>query len=644
MSNITDTANTIRNFAQINPVPPDLQVVREIAQVDRDAGRQIAEPKRTWLLGPVLQRRTRRIVLGLIVVVSSVPVAFVTSAPQERRTTAPLSETKRFSQTNDKFGPLDRHLVIPDIEDESVSSVIQLADWNPSTAPDQDQLTQVASTDEVVPSRTSEEPSESKFWDEDESFPDEADLPPLPSEDSIPAPIQREPVAYREKQAWQVVRESQGWKVPNPKQSPAESVPSELISKTPETVRVKSSKMAPSEEPAPIPPLPSSGHSLDFEDDVPHALNDPLRPLSSFPSDRHSLDFAPEASPQVQVISNDFQMSGPIAESLTPVVSSPVAEMSPIQQYGNSFGVPNPPQVSEDYHNWGPIRKFQYFNQTNGDVGIGHERVMFAPFEIETSQPANNVRLKMMSAFGLLSPDRASYIWAPIGSKGPPNPESHVDYQNFNAIYEAGGKRFSMVTDIPLRSLHPDNNSSGSGIGNISLAPKAVLVDGSDWQVTHIFRTYLPTGPVQRGTTNGLTSLEPGLLVHYRWSPETYVHGQVKYWIPIAAGPGAGNVFNYGVGVSHVLHETDSFAIIPVLEVVGWGVAGGTVTLPTLLPTPVIQESASTSFVNIQPGVRFVIGPKGDLGLFEFGVSGGFATNTTGWYKEQLTLEMRWSW
>jgi hypothetical protein len=128
--------------------------------------------------------------------------------------------------------------------------------------------------------------------------------------------------------------------------------------------------------------------------------------------------------------------------------------------------------------------------------------------------------------------------------------------------------------------------------------------------------------------------------MHYRWSPRTYVHSQVKYLIPLSGDPiASGNVFNYAVGVSHVLHETDSFAIIPVLEFVGWTVAGGTATLPSGLTT-----SANTSFVNIQPGVRFVLGPKGDLGLCELGISGGFATNVTGWYQEQFTVELRWSW
>ena len=271
---------------------------------------------------------------------------------------------------------------------------------------------------------------------------------------------------------------------------------------------------------------------------------------------------------------------------------------------------------------------------------IASDHMPFAPFEIETSQPSNNIRLKMMSAFGLQTPDRASYLWAPIGNGGPPAAETRVNYQNYDAIYEAGGKRFSFVTDIPLRLVTPEINSSASGIGNISLAPKVVLVNGNEWQLTQIFRTYLPTGAPLHGTSNGLVALEPGLLVRYRWSPRTYVHGQAKYWIPMNGIPGsAGNVFNYGLGMSHVLHETDAFAIIPVLEAVGWNVGGGTATLPTGLTAP-----ASTSFVNIQPGVRFVIGPKGDLGLFEVGVNGGFATNVTGWYQEQLTIEMRWSW
>jgi len=361
-------------------------------------------------------------------------------------------------------------------------------------------------------------------------------------------------------------------------------------------------------------------------------------PVATRPPDPQN-DRPVAATGQYPELDQTIEIINPQADLLAPEGQGYVVD-EPWPQDPAAYDMSCPPQNVHDCHCWGPFKNFRYFNQTNGDIGIGHERVMFAPFEIETSQPANNFRLKMMSAFDQQTPDRAEYLWAKIGGPGPALPEKSVNYQNFDAIYEAGGNRFSFVTDIPLRYVHPDNNAPGAGIGNISLAPKVVLVSGNDWQITQIFRTYLPTGGTSRGTSNGLVSLEPGVLVRYRWSPRTYVHSQLKYWIPLTGDPiASGNVFNYGLGVSHVLYETDTFAIIPVLEAVGWTVGGGTATLPTGL-----TESANTTFVNIQPGARFVLGPKGDLGLCELGIGGGFATNATGWYQEQLTVEIRWSW
>ena len=330
------------------------------------------------------------------------------------------------------------------------------------------------------------------------------------------------------------------------------------------------------------------------------------------------------------------------AQPLQPDPFAPLdpRNMAPPVAFEDAYDISCPPVDVDDCRNWGPLQKFLFFNKTNGDIGIGHERVMFAPFEIETSQPANNFRVRVSSAFNMQTPDRAEYIWAKIGAGGPALPEKNLNYQQFDAIYEAGGNRFSFITDIPMRNVDPTVNASGAGLGNISLAPKAVIVNGTDWQISSIFRTYLPTGAATRGTSNGLTSLEPGVLVRYRWSPRTFVHGQLKYWIPVSGDPlASGNVFNFGMGVSHVLHETDTFAIIPVLEVLGFNVGGGTATLPSGQIT-----SADTAFANILPGVRFVLGPKGDLGLCELGINGGFCTSNTGWYREQFTVEVRWSW
>lgn len=402
-------------------------------------------------------------------------------------------------------------------------------------------------------------------------------------------------------------------------------------------------------------------------EDVPvRATRAPIRPMrptkAPAPPSRPARRIAAEAAESITAFAEepppeaDDGTASPIPgvapdlPVLDPLMADPLMADPPVPaDSGDLFGgdvwqdeydLSCPPPGVGECDDWGPIKKFRYFNKTNGDIGIGHERVMFAPFVIETSQPQNNFRLRTMAAFNMQTPDRAEYIWAKIGGGGPALPEKNLNYQQIDAIYEAGGGRFSFVTDIPFRNVNPTVNKSGGGLGNISLAPKVVLVNGTDWQITTLFRTYLPTGGATRGTSNGLTSLEPGLLMRYRWSPRIFVHGQLKYWIPVSGDPiASGNVFNFGMGVSHVLHETDSFAIIPVLEVVGYSVGGGTATLPNGLIT-----SADTTFANILPGVRFVLGPKGDLGLCELGISGGFCTSSTGWYREQVTVELRWSW
>ena len=482
-----------------------------------------------------------------------------------------------FELQNERFEEDELQEFLSDAESLALDVIVRLASLDEMQDSDFSNQTPTL----LIEGRTDENP-------EDESW--EADLPPMPKttdDFNDPTPSVAAPPSILN---WREVRSAQGWQVGSP--------------------------------------------NIDQR-------RNPRKSPAVHRQEKYKVEFSDEAPLLAQDSMRGIQMNPNIHENGEPSGQSNWFDQSSIQGSVGYDWQPSPGASIEDYHDWGPLKKFHYFNQTNGDIGIGHERVMFAPFEIETSQPANNLRLKMMSAYNLQTPDRATYLWSKIGSGGPAQPLGSVDYQNYDAIYEAGGGRFSLVTNVPLRAMHSQGNISGSGIGNISLAPKTVIIDGADWQVTQIFRTYLPTGDPQRGVSNGMTSLEPGLLVHYRWSPRTYIHGQTKYWIPLKGTPGAtGNVWNYGLGISHVLHETDSFAIIPVFEAVGWSVAGGTYTfasIPTTAP-------ASTSFVNIQPGVRFVIGPKGDLGLYELGVSGGFATNATGWYQEQLTIEMRWSW
>ena len=277
----------------------------------------------------------------------------------------------------------------------------------------------------------------------------------------------------------------------------------------------------------------------------------------------------------------------------------------------------------EQVENWSCLAPWFGLPDHRGpEPGIGHERVMFAPFEIDTSQPYNYTLIRLDSGFGLHNPDRAEYFWSKPGvgpaiGNSPSNSPDRVNFQELRFVTEAATKNFSVMTDIPLRFIESPGNFTTSGLGDMRVATKARLINGERWQLTQIFRTWINTGSGSRGLGAGHVSLEPGLLARYQWTPETFFHGELKYLFPISADPGfSSNVFTYGVGVSHVFFETDHYAVIPDLEMVNYNFMNGQQTAGGFA-APVNGQTA----VNFVQGVRIVLGPPGDLGLFEVGVS-----------------------
>jgi len=275
------------------------------------------------------------------------------------------------------------------------------------------------------------------------------------------------------------------------------------------------------------------------------------------------------------------------------------------------------------------------------DEGIGQERVMFAPFDIEVPLPTNFYAIRYDSASDLRTPDRAEYFWASQAGPGPDGGERNVDYQDLRFIMSAGGERFSLITEIPLRFLDTTGNGATGGMGDMSIATKLLLIDGQLWKITQYFKTILATGSVGRGLSTGHVSLEPGLLAQYEWSPTRYWFGELRFWFPTGGDPThAGNVLRYSVGTSKLLYETDTFAAIRVLEFVGTSVLTGA---KTLSDGTTVEDVDGEHSVAILPGVRFVLGPAGDLGLFELGLQAGIATNRKGFYSSLGRLELRFS-
>ena len=271
--------------------------------------------------------------------------------------------------------------------------------------------------------------------------------------------------------------------------------------------------------------------------------------------------------------------------------------------------------------------------QSAADIGIGRDRLANAPFEIDTTQPMNNYRFRIDAAYDQEFPDRAEYFWAKSAG------ERSVDYQDARLLMELGGKKFSVGTEIAIRSVDPVDRGDSTGMGDMNVATKTVMLDGNRWQITQIFRSYFNTGSKTHGTGNGHISLEPGMLVRYKWNDVTYLHTEIKYWFPLGGDPDhSGQVLNYGLGLSHLWFDADNFAIIPTLEFVGWSVLDGKQTGPAGA-----TEVDGSGIFNIYPGVRFVYDKGGDLGLFELGIGTGFAVSDTHWYESLFRVDLRWS-
>jgi len=271
------------------------------------------------------------------------------------------------------------------------------------------------------------------------------------------------------------------------------------------------------------------------------------------------------------------------------------------------------------------------------DSGIGHERVMFAPFYIEPALPQNLTGMRIETGTDLYYPDRAELFWASPG-RGPTLPEVEVDYQDVILDITSGSDSFSMTTEIPIRYIDPVVNPNTVGLGDISIATKRVMIDGDRWTVSRYFKFILPTGSKSRGLGTGHLSMEPGLLASMKWTERTFLFGEIRYLFALGGNSTyAGQRLRYGLGVSTIAYETDSFAILPTLEVSGWSVLDGSKTTPLGTTVNVGSETAPI----VTNGLRFVLGPAGDLGLFEFGLSSSFSLNDEGLFSTLGQVDLR---
>ena len=277
----------------------------------------------------------------------------------------------------------------------------------------------------------------------------------------------------------------------------------------------------------------------------------------------------------------------------------------------------------------------------NIEGGVGRERLPHAPFELDSSQPLGNLRFRVNSVNNTPFPDRSEYLWARTnGGRGPRLVEPNLDYQELRTQLELGSPKFSTATEFPLRWTNPNVNRNHAGLGDLKLTVKTVIVDGQTWQITQMFRSYFNTGSPSMGLGTGHIAMEPGALVRYRYSDVTMLHGELKFNFPIAGDRSfAGQLLNYGLGVSHVLVDRDAFAVLSTLEMPATYVTNGQKTNPN----GTISDAEGEHILSLFPGLRFVRDCGGDLGVFECGISSGWPISSPRFYDSVLRFDVRWS-
>ncbi len=321
-----------------------------------------------------------------------------------------------------------------------------------------------------------------------------------------------------------------------------------------------------------------------------------------------------------------------------------------------------PPQSGLSGERWRMFRQ-QYLgglsNLTDGlgtwigprrtyDSGLGVERLPFALSEIDAAQPNNNIRLRFESGYDWEFPDRAEFFWSKLGGKGPPETipvETSVDYQDIRLAMEVGTDKFSATTEIPLRFVDPTVLPNTGGFGDLVLTTKTVMLDGDRLQITQVLRNQLATGSAKKGRGIGHASMEPGFVAAYRRAERSMWHSELKLWFPIAGDPDhSGPVLRYGTGYARLWYDSDTLAIIPTFEFVGWSVLTGGQTVPgPLLGSGEVVSIDGLNIFNLYPGLRIAKDTGGDLGIFELGITGGLSVSNSHWYESLMRLELRWT-
>lgn len=243
-----------------------------------------------------------------------------------------------------------------------------------------------------------------------------------------------------------------------------------------------------------------------------------------------------------------------------------------------------------------------------------------AAFFQDGPRPVTQTRIRWDRGLNYNFPDTAEWYWAQIGGKGPGTNTPRLRYDELFLYQEIAAKGFSAFVEFGYRSFDPVLGPGASGMGDMNVGAKTVLLDRELLLVTMQFRTFIPTGNFTSGLGTGHVALEPALLAALKLAPTTHLQMQVAEWIPIGGTSGfEGSTFHYHVSLNHLLcHHGNFLSVIGTLEFNGWNFRGGF----TDFPSGAVLANDGNTYLNAGPGLRLMFCDRVDFGFaaaFGFG-------------------------
>jgi hypothetical protein len=281
---------------------------------------------------------------------------------------------------------------------------------------------------------------------------------------------------------------------------------------------------------------------------------------------------------------------------------------------------------------------------------------------VENADIGNKFRIRFDSASDLQAADRAEFFYAKCGcyrylpannaaydpdAPGPgPGVLKSADYTQFNVYGEyALNGRFSLVGELPFRSLRPQEFVAGtgsfgnsSGLADLRAGVKLSMASDSNSQITFQLLFDAPTGDSMKGLGTNHWSIDPAILYSTQLGERVGIEAQFGTVFPTDGSKGvpttspnkfSGKVVYYGVGPSVDIYSNGTTRVAPVVELFGWHVVDGFST----------AEGGAISGVDI---VNLKIGGRVAFGANSIYAGWGKALTEATWYDQVFRIEYRY--